>query len=368
MNRVSRVLFLVLKSKNKMKHLKRILLGFINVLRTINSLRKYTLLPKYFLSKQYKLNSWTLNQCKEYARDFNAVYYEKDFAERFQKLLNGLDEQSTSEMKFILMRMMFLAFSNREDMFSEAEHETLKKQLENVEAIKNEGSYYSLFGFKFVNKNMTIHNFYDDLGLKKIKDIPFSTNRDIIDVGAYIGDSALILEKYTKKNVYAFEPFNDAFQELRQNIELNKKDNILPFNLGLSDTVGTQKLYFGEDALSISTNDPEKSLSKGACTNIVEIETTTIDHFVRDHKLDVGIIKIDAEGSEQAVLRGAIATIKSQKPILLISIYHNIDDFISIKPWVDSLDLGYRYKLTKPEATTLIEETMLICYQENEKK
>jgi FkbM family methyltransferase len=192
-------------------------------------------------------------------------------------------------------------------------------------------------------------------------------NRDIIDVGAYVGDSSLILTQYTKKIVYAFEPFNDAFRELQQNIELNKKNNIIPFKLGLSDMVGTKKLFFGEDNLSISTNDPEKSLSKGACTNTVEIETTTIDHFARERNLDIGIIKIDAEGAEQAVLRGAIETIKSQRPILLISIYHNIDDFISIKPWIDSLELGYRYKITKPEATTFIEETMLICYQENEK-
>jgi FkbM family methyltransferase len=212
-----------------------------------------------------------------------------------------------------------------------------------------------------------MHNFYDDLGLQKIRDIPFSLDRDIIDVGAYIGDSSLILTKYTKNNVYAFEPFDDAFLELQKNIELNKKDNIIPFKLGLSDIVGTKKLYSVENNSSISTNDPEKSLSKGVYPNIVEIETTTIDHFARERNLDIGIIKIDAEGAEQAVLRGALETIKNQRPILLISIYHNIDDFMSIKPWVDSLGLGYRYRITKPEATTFIEETMLICYQEHEK-
>ncbi|MDP3588907.1 MAG: FkbM family methyltransferase [Sulfuricurvum sp.] len=314
------------------------------------------------------MNSWTLNQCRTYANDFNNFYYDRDFSEKFDKLLSGLDESSSDEIKFILMRMNFLAFLNRESMFSEAEEEALKVQMNNIDAIKNQGSYYSLFEYKFVNCNMTIHNFYDDLGLKKIEHIDFSREREIIDVGAYIGDSSLILSKYTKKNVYAFEPFSDAFEELNQNIKLNEKDNILPFKLGLSNDIGRKQLFFSDDALSISTNDPEKSLSKGACTHVMEIETTTIDHFSKVHNLDIGIIKIDAEGSEQAVLLGAIQTIKSQKPILLISIYHNIDDFISIKPWVDSLGLGYSYKLTKPEATTLIEETMLICYQKNEKK
>lgn len=368
MNNIINYIFSAIKSKNKIVHMKQIIQSFILVFRSMSNLNKYPLLPKYFLSKQYKMNSWTFDQCKSYARDFNEIYYDRNFDKKLHELLQGLDEQSSAEIKFLLLRMMFLAFQNREDMFNEKEEETLKKQLENMDAIKNEGTYYSLFGYKFINKNITIHNFSDDLGLQKIQHLLFSMKRDIIDVGAYIGDSSLILTKYTEKNVYAFEPFDDAFRELQLNIELNNKDNIIPIKLGLSDMEGTKKLFFGENDLSVSTNDPNKSLSKGACTNIVEIETTTIDLFAREHNLDVGIIKIDAEGAEQAVLRGAVETIKNHRPILLISIYHNIDDFFSIKPWLDSLELGYRYKITKPEATTFIEETMLICYQENIKE
>ena len=209
---------------------------------------------------------------------------------------------------------------------------------------------------------MTMHNFNGDMGLALLKDLSWIKERDIIDVGAYIGDSSFILSEYTKKKVYAFEPFNDAFSELEENIKLNEINNVITVKLGISNETGIKKLYFAKNGLSISTNDPEKSLSKGACTDEVQINTTTIDKFAKDNNLTVGIIKIDAEGAEQEVLKGAIETIKKDKPILLVSIYHNINDFMDIKPWIDNLNLDYQYKITKPEPTTFIEETLLVCY------
>ena len=64
--------------------------------------------------------------------------------------------------------------------------------------------------------------------------------------------------------------------------------------------------------MSISTNDPDTSLSKGACTNVIEINIITIDQYRKENNLDIGIIKIDAEGAESKVLNGAINTIKNK--------------------------------------------------------
>ena len=352
-----------LKSKNKKKHFERIVGGYVKAFKSISQLKDEKLLINYFLLELYKSNKWTLNQCKNYGDDFSNIYYDENFLDFFRDLTRGLDKESTNEIKFLIHRMMFLSFLNRDDMFSSKEHEVFKKQLENISSIKKENGYFLLLDkYKFIKNNMTIHNFYDDIGLSII--MPNSKiEKDIIDVGGYIGDSALILSNYTYKNVYVFEPFDEAFEELQQNIALNKKNNIHPVKMGCSSDVGVKELFFApEGGLSISTNDPDKSLSKGACTDSVKIQTTTIDKFALDNKLDIGIIKIDAEGAEQEVLKGAIETIKTKRPILLVSIYHNINDFFFIKPWIDELGLNYKYKVIKPEATTLIEETLLICY------
>jgi FkbM family methyltransferase len=350
-------------SDKKLFHIKIIVSSWYYVFININQIRRQSSITRYFSSEQYSLNKWTLSQSKNYGKDFSSIFNDDDFIDNMNKLLTGLESEDKKEIKFILQRMIFLSFLDRKEMFSDAERNTLIEEVKLINLIKKENNYYSLLNYKFINNNMTIHNFIDDLGLKKLNNISFPLARDILDVGAYIGDSALILSNYTTKKVYAFEPFKDGFDELTQNISLNNNKTITPVNLGISDKNGKDKLYFG-DGLSISTNDPETSLSKGACTKVIEIENVTIDTYVKKHNLDVGIIKIDAEGAEPKVLQGAKETIVRQKPILLISIYHNINDFMFLKPWVDELNLGYKYKITKPEATTFIEETMLICYVE----
>nr|WP_152655876.1 FkbM family methyltransferase [Brachyspira hyodysenteriae] len=77
--------------------------------------------------------------------------------------------------------------------------------------------------------------------------------------------------------------------------------------------------------------------------------------------MKVGLIKTDLEGFEQPFLRGALNTIKKQKPILIISIYHNYNDFFDIKPMIEELNLGYKFKIAKSNDFELIRETKLIA-------
>ncbi len=94
-----------------------------------------------------------------------------------------------------------------------------------------------------------------------------------------------------------------------------------------------------------------------------EIEITTLDKFVKENNLNVGLIKVDIEGAEQDFLKGALNTIKTQKPTLLLSIYHSMDDYLSIKPFIESLNLGYRFRVYHPDDGKVMFETLLICEQ-----
>ena len=110
-------------------------------------------------------------------------------------------------------------------------------------------------------------------------------------------------------------------------------------------------------ASSIVNVDSEKN-------NVQKIKTVTIDNFVRENQLEIGLIKLDVEGFEQQVLKGAEETICQQKPILLISIYHNADDFFNIKPWIESLNLGYKFKIFKPTNSAILAGMLLIAESE----
>ena len=52
---------------------------------------------------------------------------------------------------------------------------------------------------------------------------------------------------------------------------------------------------------------------------------------------------MDIEGAEPDALEGALKTIKKFKPKLAISIYHNLGDYSQIIPWLNSLNLKYKF-------------------------
>ena len=76
---------------------------------------------------------------------------------------------------------------------------------------------------------------------------------------------------------------------------------------------------------------------------------------------NIGLIKVDLEGAEQRFLKGAEKTIKAQKPLLLISIYHTPSDFFDIKPLIESWNLGYEFTVFNPVDWGILIETMIIC-------
>ena len=179
-------------------------------------------------------------------------------------------------------------------------------------------------------------------------------HKDIIDVGASFGDSALVFGRYTDKHIYSFEPTKEGYDALQETIRLNAATRIIPV----------------KKALGASISQGQISVS-GGCSSMVfdnhttseEIEVITLDSFVREHNIEVGFIKVDIEGIEQEFLKGARQTITAQKPAMLISIYHQASDFFEIKPMIESWDLGYTFKVVQPSAATHtpLVDTVLLC-------
>ena len=88
---------------------------------------------------------------------------------------------------------------------------------------------------------------------------------------------------------------------------------------------------------------------------------TTVDDYVNDNNLDVGLIKVDIEGAEPLFLEGAKQTIIKQRPVLLLSIYHSAHDFFELKPLIESWGVKYKYRIYKPAIETATLEILLIA-------
>lgn len=151
-----------------------------------------------------------------------------------------------------------------------------------------------------------------------------------IDIGANIGEISWYLSKqHTIEKVYSFEPNPNVYAKLTQIINAN----ITSECVALSDKDDQEVVLhvprdkntantFNTGIGSLSTtwiDDMVKQFPEAFDADAVEqftVTTKTLDSYrILD---DVKIIKIDVEGHEQAVLDGAMKTIDSNRPLLLI--------------------------------------------------
>lgn len=289
----------------------------------------------------------------ERCRQFVDYSMQPDYPKKLKALLRGLSKKDRALVSQIIDRMLH----PETHKFSQQE----LKVIDAFEKFKAKGrSKYNLGPIS----NSTNINLFCDMGLKHIPDLKSIQNKAVIDAGAYIGDTTLILAEHVGKGgkVFAFEPYPKNFAELNKNIKNNlPNDNrIVPVPYALGDSVGEATLFVYEGHPAASTLGLDLAAHHDMLKPNGKIKTTTLDNFAKSIDLPIGMIKTDVEGFEQNLLKGSVETIKKDKPILFISIYHNPSDFFEIKPWAEKL--GYNsFKVVKNDPYSPIAETMLIC-------
>jgi len=139
-----------------------------------------------------------------------------------------------------------------------------------------------------------------------------------IDVGAHIGKHSLnVAKKYGESiNVVSIEAAPETFRLLKNNIELNAPLRVQAFNFACSDKVG--KTTFWRNEYHPATN----SLFKLNHTQKLTLSTNTLDNTIKE-KGAVSAIKIDVEGAELKVLKGARKIISQSKPIILFEAWND---------------------------------------------
>lgn len=140
---------------------------------------------------------------------------------------------------------------------------------------------------------------------------------NILDVGVNIGETVLSFSRINPGGqIYGFEPVPFLFEKAIRNISLNQKSNINLFNLALSDQNGQLSFDMAKNlnSGSISMN---KDLTKGSMI----VNAVTLDNFVQEHNItDIDLIKIDVEGFELNVLKGAQNVLRTAKPVLFVEV------------------------------------------------
>lgn len=139
-----------------------------------------------------------------------------------------------------------------------------------------------------------------------------------IDAGACLGVYTLLASRLVGPGgrVFAFEPAAESFAALERNTGLNALPNVCSFRLALSDRAGTDLLYHYVDQGCHSLGAPV-----GEDGSFEEIRTATLDEVLEQAAVEeVDVIKLDVEGSEESVLRGAVRTIRRSRPLVIFEV------------------------------------------------
>lgn len=146
--------------------------------------------------------------------------------------------------------------------------------------------------------------------------------RYAVDGGAFRGDStSLMLSSLpTLERVYACEADPGTFRKLEK-YALNCEGRVIPVNCALSDDCGAAEY-------SSSSSRGSGSCGKNRRARTVTVVRNTVDRLICSGSLD--FLKLDVEGDEDAALLGAAETIRRERPILSLSVYHRTDDIITL--------------------------------------
>ena len=295
------------------------------------------------------------------AKLFSDAMNREDSAQRFNALISGLDNESKNTVSDIIHRMGMIADGNKslQDVYTQREQEEFVRMNDEFSSkiVKLNDNLYYYNGYYLPVNQFDSSVFYSKYAIDELTTLDSVRNKDIIDAGGYVGDTALLFSSYTDKNIHVFEASPSNMDIIRETIRLNQLENVVPVSKALGEKSGTATFSLGErNSCNSLVERPGYNYP-----NHIEVPVITLDDYVRENNLEVGLIKVDIEGGEQLLLKGAVETIRTQHPILLISIYHSANDFFEIKPMIEKMCDKYTFRIIKPANSAIVIETILLA-------
>jgi len=210
-----------------------------------------------------------------------------------------------------------------------------------------------IYNFKVygsIEKNKTSYfllkkcEFGDYHELNTIKKFSNSNKILFIDCGCNYGFYSFYTASLSEKNkIISIEASKQTSKEFIKNQNLNNFKNINFFNNAVSNLNGEDITFYE------STNDWESSQahSKFKSVSEVTVQSVQIDSLLKEYFLNecVVIIKLDVEGNEINVIKGALEIIKKSEPLIIIEfskyIFENMDNIGYLKNFL----LEYDYSI-----------------------
>lgn len=213
----------------------------------------------------------------------------------------------------------------------------------------------------FIEYWIFMDGLYEGAWIAKVKD--FVEGKLFIDVGAHIGTYPLSLFKEAK-HIFAFEPEGNNYKRLVHNLIINSISNVKVLRKAVTDQNGRARLYIHK------VRSGWHSLHVKYSSTSEEVQTVSIDSFIeRKHLGNIGLIKIDAEGAELSVLKGAEKTLRKFHPAILVEFNRPLAELTG-QSLFDIYDLVFgknykAYRLVKNSLKSVKRSDISKVYNEN---
>jgi FkbM family methyltransferase len=136
----------------------------------------------------------------------------------------------------------------------------------------------------------------------------------VADIGANIGWYCAHMAAHDPgARIYAFEPVPTTFAWLQKMMAINKLPNVVVEQLAVADRAGTLVIHVDPTIAGAASAHPSVY---GDTSKPVEVRATTLDDYAATHGLRIDAIKLDVEGGEFAVLKGATTVLASDRPMV----------------------------------------------------
>ncbi len=176
------------------------------------------------------------------------------------------------------------------------------------------GLHWELDLDQHIDRHIYLEGFFER-GTTAALDALTREGMTVLDIGANIGAHCLPLARRVGPGgrVYAFEPTEWAFGKLQRNLSLNPElRNVVPERMALSDADQDQAAY----AFQSQYKAQGDSLTEQGAVTFSRLDT----YCARKGIAKVDLIKLDVDGFETKILRGATEILRRDRPIMIVEV------------------------------------------------
>lgn len=280
---------------------------------------------------------------------FKTYFEENPLAEVKNRLLQGLDQNSIQVVETVCQR--FLAYPDESKKEKTSKNRPVVGGLLPVESpamVKEINSKLQevgrLYDLPKESIEASVFYFYHGLSLLPPSLIEYVKGEDFVDVGAYVGDSAIALGKYDYRKIYSIEMSQHSISAYHRNMEkagiAREKYEVINVAIGTKDNLPAIELPdTGSAGFSL--------MRKRGKYDVIQIQQQSFDTLVEEHGIIPRFIKVDIEGYAMHFVQGGLQALKKYRPVLSLAVYHNPTEFFEIKPFLEKELPNYGFMIRK---------------------